>query len=159
VRDKVAAAATYSGFGVNAVDAKGRLAIPADLRAVIETKAAGRVMMLAPHHRQSSCLIGYDRPRLDRISARLEAKYGTDDSEEREDETRRLIGLAQPIPFDDSGRLIFGPEWRELAGIDRFVVFIGMGDYFEIWDPETYKREKGDPMVVRFIDRALAGRA
>ena len=151
---------TYSGFAMNAVDAKNRLSIPADHRAVIEAKSHERIVMLAPHQRGHSCLIGYDTERLSQMRAKLEAKFGFEDSDEREDLTRRMLGLAAPVPYDDAGRILLSADWRDMGGIDRFVAFVGMGDYFEIWNPETLlQHKKGDKLIVDAVTRALKARA
>ncbi len=35
-----------------------------------------------------------------------------------------------------------------------------MGDYFELWDPETLRdAKKDDPLIVRVVTRALDARA
>ena len=150
---------TYSGFAVNAVDAKSRLSIPADHRAVIEARSHERTVILAPHPRGLPCLIGYDTARLAKLQDRLDARYGVEDSDARDDDTRRTLGLAAPVPYDDAGRIMLGADWREAGEIDRLVAFVGMGDYFEIWNPETLREaKKNDPLIVRAVTRALEAR-
>ncbi len=151
---------TYSGFAMNAVDAKNRLSIPADHRAVIEAKSQQKILVLAPHDGGLPCLIGYDTERLSEIKADLKTEFGVARSADREKLTRRLLGLAAPVPYDDAGRILLSADWRELGGIGKFVVFIGMGDYFEIWDADTVLREQhDDPVLVGFVTRAMKARS
>ena len=64
------------------------------------------------------------------------------------------------LGWDDAGRIILSADWRDWAGIDRLVAIVGMGDYFEIWNPETLRdAKKGDPLIVRAVTRALEARA
>lgn len=151
---------TYSGFAVNAVDAKSRLSIPADHRAVIEKKSDERVVYLAPHARGLPCLIAYDSAYLARLQAKLDARFGIEDSDARDDETRRTLGLATPHNYDDAGRIMLSADWREWGGIDRLVAFVGMGDYFEVWNPDTLREfKKDDALIVRAVTRAIEARA
>lgn len=150
---------TYSGFAMNAVDAKNRLSIPADHRAVIEAKSEQKIVVLAPHADGAPCLIGYDSERLSEIKAELKTEFGVARSRDRESLTRRLLGLAAPVPYDDAGRILLSNDWRELGGIDKLVVFLGMGDYFEIWDADTLLEEqKDDKTLVRMVTNAKKAR-
>jgi len=55
----VALGALFQGSALNAVDAKGRVSVPAFLRAVIEKRGDAKTIVLAKHD-QFSCLSAYD---------------------------------------------------------------------------------------------------
>ena len=144
---------------MHAVDAKNRLAIPAEHRAVIERKSEERTVYIAPHPRGADCLIGYDSARLAELRENIRARYGLVESDERDAETARAVGLTTSHNYDDAGRIMFGADLKADSGIVRWVVFFGMADHFEIWDPVAMRKAKqGDPVILRRLDREMAAR-
>ena len=51
---------------------------------------------------------------------------------------RLLVGNAQDVEIDSAGRVLIAPELRNIAGIIKDVVLVGMGNSFELWDAEKY---------------------
>jgi MraZ protein len=51
---------------------------------------------------------------------------------------RLLIGNAEPCPVDKQGRIMLPPHLRAWAGVNREVVFSGVGNYIEVWDKTLY---------------------
>lgn len=146
----------FNGNAMNAVDAKNRLSIPAAYRAVIERRTQSRNVVLAPHPRGLPCLVGYDTGRTARLQDQIDAKYGADFGEAREDEARALFGLSEDITYDENGRFILSGDLRDWAEIERQVFFIAVGDYFEVWNPQILLRERGDnPLISRLVKRQL----
>src|SRR3546814_17358535 len=47
---------------------------------------------------------------------------------------RLLLGSAQDVEMDGSGRILVAPELRTAAGMTREVMLLGMGSHFELWD-------------------------
>ena len=130
--------ALFRGSALNAVDAKGRVAIPAGLRQAVEANGDGRNLIIAKHE-SDPCLIGYDHGWSSLLHARLnrmedrEADAGRDYS--RHNPNRRAFGLVEDVPFDASGRFIMPAMLRDRARIADLAFFIGTGDTFEIWNP------------------------
>ena len=150
---------SYKGLTVNAVDAKNRLSIPADVRSLIEKKSASRELTLAPHPLGKPCLVGYDQPFLDQLVAEIALKYGTARTAEREEEMLMATGFAETLAFDDSGRIVLPADLRASVGIDKLVAFVGFGDTFQMWNPKTFREaNKNNPVAMLRIDTALAAR-
>src|SRR5438045_9786377 len=70
---RVALEHLFQGSALNAVDAKGRVSVPASLRGVIERRGVARTIVLAKHE-AFSCLSAYDpayadlkHPKLERL--------------------------------------------------------------------------------------------
>lgn len=132
--------ALFTGHALNAIDGKGRVAIPAMLRAAVEANGKGRNLVVA-RHESDPCLIGYDRGWSALLHARLNLREdraedaGRDYS--RHNPNRRAFGLVEDVPFDASGRFILPPMLRARAELDDLALFIGTGDTFEIWNPRT----------------------
>ena len=51
---------------------------------------------------------------------------------------RRLVGSAAEIEPDGSGRLLLPITLRQVAGLDKRVVLMGMGAKFEIWNEQRW---------------------
>lgn len=51
---------------------------------------------------------------------------------------RLLLGNAQDVDIDGSGRVLIAPELRDVAGIVKDVVLVGMGQRFELWATEKF---------------------
>ena len=58
---------------------------------------------------------------------------------------RLLLGNAQDVEIDTSGRVLIAPELRSAANLDRDTMLLGMGAHFELWDAAALaKREAED---------------
>ena len=65
-----------------------------------------------------------------------------------------------PVSYDGAGRMVLPPFLRSEAGIGDTALFLGLGDYFEIWNPlKAREALSDDPMLVRMIDYYLEQRA
>jgi len=114
-------------------DDKGRLTIPAKLRELPDTGAVvvqgldRNLMVLPPDVFQ----ILYDR---------LMAMSLTDPAARQ---LRHIIlGNALPVVPDGAGRILLSSNLREYAGLKDNVVFVGQGDYFEIWSINLWQEEQ-----------------
>lgn len=55
---------------------------------------------------------------------------------------RLLLGNAQDVELDASGRFLVAPELRSAAGLTRDVMLMGMGEHFELWDAGALARSE-----------------
>jgi MraZ protein len=135
----------FNGNALNAVDAKGRLSVPAFIRSVIERRSDAKVIILAGHE-ADSCISGYDR-NYARIlfgeNERRRLNEENDDPRAHFARARRTFGITEEIPYDPSGRIILPPMMRRKGGIEDLALFIGVGGTFEIWNPKL-ALESGD---------------
>jgi MraZ protein len=144
----------YKGHMLNAIDGKGRVAIPASMRAVLERNGDSRAFTLAIHARDA-CLIGYDRSwsalqhdRLEREEAR-ERDAGRDF--DYHNAFRRAFGTAEELTFDSSGRFILPAFYRQKASLEDLALFIGTGNTFELWNPRRLLETPGIDEATREI--------
>jgi MraZ protein len=119
----------------NKIDAKGRVSIPAPFRTVLAKEGAEQLYCF-PHLDQCAVEAGGKRL-VDKIKGIL-AKYPPE-SPEREDLEQVYFGEAEWIKIDSDGRAILSPRLRNFAGIGDQVVFVGLGDKFQIWEPAKYE--------------------
>jgi MraZ protein len=149
----------------NKLDAKGRVSVPAPFRAILERDgyragAAGGIY----------CYPSLDAPAIDaggeRLAQKIDQLLGglADYSDERDELSLALYGDVQVLSIDGDGRIIIPEGLRAHAGLGAKVTFVGLGDKFQIWDPERFEerraraREKVQDHRKLFAQRAGAGR-
>jgi len=55
---------------------------------------------------------------------------------------RLLLGSAQDVELDGTGRILIAPELRSAASLERDVMLLGMGAHFELWDAAALARKE-----------------
>ena len=147
----------FQGSALNAVDAKGRVSVPAFLRQVIERRGDARTIVLAKHdHFQA--LSAYDPGFAARKHSKLERlleKQETDPSAEMEYARRTMMafGATEEVPYDSSGRVILPPIMRRQGGIEDLALFIGVGETFQLWNPAVFLADSNIPDDMKEIAR------
>ena len=124
--DGAASAAVFRGVTHLSLDAKGRLAVPD--RDALLAQGNGRLVLTAD---PSRCLLVYPVDAWEPIQARLMALssfYVNIRSLQR-----LLVGHADDVEIDGSGRFLVPPALRDYASLDKHVVLVGQGHRFELW--------------------------
>ena len=124
----------FQGSSALTLDAKGRISIPTRHRDALVSQVEGR-LTLTRH--PDGCLLLYPRPVWEKKREQIAAFPMT-----ARPLQRLLLGNAQDVDIDGSGRVLVAPELREAAGMTRDVKLLGLGDYFELWDVEAWERHK-----------------
>jgi MraZ protein len=57
---------------------------------------------------------------------------------------RRLVGSATAVELDGSGRILLPPSLRQVAGLEKRVVMLGMGTRFELWNENTLNAKRAE---------------
>jgi MraZ protein len=122
----------------NGVDAKGRVSVPADFRAVVRGGPFDGVIVWPSF--DGPYLEGGGQKLLDTIAESLEAMDPYD--EDREALEHAIFGSAKPLSFDANGRVSLPKEFAEHAGIGNKAVFVGLSSRFQIWAPEAYEAHR-----------------
>lgn len=125
----------FQGASQINLDAKGRLAVPTRWRDPLTQ--GGTVKLVLTAH-PDKCLLLYPAPAWEPIRAQVMAFPALDPQFARW--KRLLVGFAEDIELDGSGRLLVSPELRAFAGIDKQVMYIGQGSHFEIWDLDGWNQ-------------------
>jgi MraZ protein len=55
---------------------------------------------------------------------------------------RIILGNALPVTPDGAGRILLTQNLRDYAELKDEVVFVGQGDYFEIWSPVLWQDQE-----------------
>ena len=53
-----------------------------------------------------------------------------------------ILGNAMEVTPDGSGRILLSTNQRDYAGLQDEVVFVGQGDYFEVWAAEPWQKKQ-----------------
>nr|WP_243451494.1 division/cell wall cluster transcriptional repressor MraZ [Pacificimonas flava] len=67
----------------------------------------------------------------------------------------RAFSLSQQVQFEDTGRVVIPEDLRDFADLDGEVLLIGLGNSFQIWNPDLFLEQTEDERVKRFIRRKL----
>lgn len=120
----------FTGRYRNGIDAKGRVSVPAALRAALGEGAEGVYLFPSQH---LGCLEGASAAYLDKRAAVLDALDPMDPK--RAALERVYFGEAQFLNFDSTGRITLPEALRASFELNDEAVFVGVRDRFELWSP------------------------
>jgi MraZ protein len=125
----------FFGSHEHVLDDKGRTSLPKEFRDTL-TSLRGQAWITA----YPRCLAILPPAAFKDWQARLTGENARlDDAAQR---IRRLIlGMAVPCNFDRQGRILIPTPLRVQAGIERELVFMGVGDEIEVWDRSRHLGE------------------
>ena len=140
-------------FGETAInlDAKGRLAIPMRYRESILERSGGR-MVLTYSAFDSGALYLYPEQEWERV--RDEVTGLSTFNPGHRSLQRKLVGSASAVEPDSNGRIQIPQTLRQVAGLEKKVALLGMGNRFEIWDEDTLNRKREEEE--RSLDEAAS---
>lgn len=122
----------------NRVDAKGRVSLPSDYRAIVKDLSSEIVCYRSI---SAPCIEGCLEETLDKLASVIE--NATDFFSETQDNLTNLIfGDARRFTFDSTGRITLTEKLMKHAGITDTAVFVGKGRTFQIWSPENWEKEE-----------------
>jgi MraZ protein len=134
------------------LDAKGRVSIPAPFRTVL-AKDGFEGLYVHP---------ALDAPALDAGGNRLLNEIETflaslpPYSDERDQLSTALFGTSEILKVDPEGRVILTEAVKAHAGVANQVTFVGLGNKFQIWEPERFRTHLEQARVkVRDLKRSL----
>ncbi len=123
----------FRGINNIAVDAKGRMAMPARYRERLLESCGGRLVVTVD---QDHCLLVYPLPEWEIIEEKLIDLPSL--NKQSRLLQRLLIGYATDLEMDGQGRILLPAMLREYAGLKKKAVVIGQGKKLEIWDEDTW---------------------
>ena len=147
----------FQGSALNAVDAKGRVSVPAFLRSVIERRGDAKTIVLAKHE-AFACLSAYDPAYAALKHQKLERQFEKEETNpdaQLEYQQRNLMAFAatEETPYDTSGRIVLPPMMRRKGKIEELALFLGTGETFQIWNPAVFLEDARIPEDLKDIAR------
>lgn len=120
----------FTGEFAHALDAKGRLALPARYRSRFEQ---GVVITLGVE----PCLYIYPMEAWEAKAQQIEEKHLN--AAQRRQVERLFFGGATEEELDAQGRIIIPAKYRERAGLETEVFIVGARDRLELWNAASYR--------------------
>jgi MraZ protein len=152
-RPEFTSVAGFKGQYENAIDEKGRVAIPVKMRRAL-TPAANETFTATRGFEQCVFLYPLDRWEEMEEDFRQLNPY----QRETRDFVRTITRWAEDVAFDKQGRIVLPRRLMEFAGLSDAAVIIGSIDRIEIWDPRVFaKYVEGIPADYEAIAERVMG--
>ena len=135
----------FRGESLHKVDLKGRVSVPAPFRRVLEDgdpefkTGSNPNFVIVYGGVKTPCLEAYTIKSIsivDQLISKL-PRF----SREREILERFINTQSIYIQLDENGRIVLPPKLKSFIGLEGEVIFAGMGEKFQIWEPKTYESE------------------
>lgn len=119
------------------LDAKRRLVVPQEFRALVSGPFDGVVCFPSI---EADCIEGGGKALFDRYTGLIEElEFG--DPLRSALETSVLGGMAR-MSFDTAGRITLPESLCDMFGLTDWVVIVGLGDRFQIWQREAFQAHR-----------------
>ena len=116
------------------LDAKGRLALPAKVKAALPEMAGNELVLRRGFE---PCLVLYPMMEYKKIYGRV--KSLSEFNEEYRKFQRSFFRGNVDVELDGAGRLLIPKRMMEFANLEKEVVLVGLGNRLEIWNPGQYE--------------------
>ncbi|MFN3801476.1 division/cell wall cluster transcriptional repressor MraZ [Belliella pelovolcani] len=117
------------------VDAKGRLALPAKIKAAIPESNGSELYL---RFGDDGCLALYPEQEFKKLFNQINGLSDRDPIHRRI--KRSFFDSLVNVELDNAGRFLIPKNFMAFAGIDKEAYLIGVGSYVEIWSPEKYEK-------------------
>ncbi|MAO63860.1 MAG: division/cell wall cluster transcriptional repressor MraZ [Balneola sp.] len=122
---------SFKGQYEHSIDAKGRVAFPAKLRKSLSPDAQERFTIVRG---QEPCLYLYPEDEWQNVEQKLSQINNF--TKKGRLAKRNFLRYAEDLSLDKQNRIALPSDLTEYAQINGKAVFLGMGEYIEVWDPE-----------------------
>lgn len=119
----------------NRLDTKGRISVPASFRASVSGEKFPGVVLYRSF--TNNCIEGLSMSRMEQLAAATD-KMGVFDND-LDDLTAMLFADARQLMFDVTGRIVIPSDLLAHAGITNSAIFVGRGNSFQIWNPDSFR--------------------
>lgn len=132
---------SFHGATVVTLDAKGRLAIPTRYREAL--RSSGVAVVLTAH--PDGCVLLYPEINWGPVREKVQGfpAFHTQASWWK----RLLLGFEEHLTPDSAGRVLLPPALRVHGRLDRDVMMVGQGAYFELWDQTVWDSKLAAALV------------
>lgn len=121
------------------LDAKGRMMVPARVRALFQASSSPDPMVLTIDI-TDPCILAYPLHAWEPIERQL-LSLPTLDAQARRIQ-RLLLGHASEVNLDAQGRILIPSALSDYAGLKKDVVWVGLGHKFELWDAQLWHQHR-----------------
>lgn len=128
----------FLGEYEHTLDQKQRLAVPSELRDVLDPKVHGDGFIAAPG--SNGCLWLWPEKTFSQLSAALGGSLVGDPT--MQDFERLVFSQAARVPLDNAGRVRIPDRLLLKYGLTGSIMILGVRDHLELCDPTGWKREQ-----------------
>lgn len=140
---------------INKIDSKGRVSIPSMFRSVLEYQGFPGVYIYPSF--TSQAIDGGGQILIDKIAESVEKMQLF--AEETDALTTALFSDTFQISYDQDGRISLPEPLIVHANLKDKVTFAGLGQKFQMWEPEAFKDFKSQARLKALENRDLIGPA
>ena len=126
----------FRGINNLALDAKGRMAMPARYRERLMETCGGRLVVTVDKDR---CLLVYPLPEWEKKEQALLSMEHQQPHVSKM--VRYLVGGSVECQSDKNGRILLPVHLRNSLKLDKEIVVNGMLTFFEVWSKKTWEKE------------------
>jgi MraZ protein len=127
----------FFGTYNHTIDAKGRTSLPVKLREALAAAGEPRIVLLRNSHSRS--LLALPQSQWSELARRVSSASPFDAAMQRN--VLKFVATAQEVDLDVHGRVLVPPALREWAGLQKEIVWVGMGGYIQLYDQAAFEAE------------------
>ncbi|MHC5113690.1 MAG: division/cell wall cluster transcriptional repressor MraZ [Planctomycetota bacterium] len=129
----------FTGEYEHTVDAKQRVAIPAEIRALIDPEVHGAGFYVAPGPTDNALSI-WPQKTFERMAARMDPSLLP--AEDMLPFERLMFSQARLLVPDKAGRVRLPERLLKLIGVEQAIVILGVKDHLELLAPSAWEEER-----------------
>jgi len=127
----------FFGTFTHTIDAKGRTALPVKLREALAAANEPRLVLMRNQH---ACnILALPQSAFSRATVNVMAASPFDANAQRN--ILKTFSTSHQVDLDQSGRVLVPPDLRDWAGLQKDVVWVGMGAFILLFDKATHEAE------------------
>ena len=120
----------------NKIDKKGRVSVPATFRSHLSSMGYnGFISYPSFNH---SALEACSQDRIEKLSRTIDSLNPFE--EKRDFFATSILSESVHLQFDTEGRVSFTEKLLDHAKIKKNILFVGLGETFQIWDPKIFEK-------------------
>lgn len=125
----------FQGETAITLDDKGRAAIPAAYRDLV-SKSSGNRLVITYNPFENGCLWIFPQDEWEQVRDRVNKLPNV--KAVHRNLQMKLVGAAAHVEPDGNGRILLPARQREVTGLEKRAVLLGMGSKFELWNEQVH---------------------
>ena len=122
----------------NRIDKKGRVSVPATFRSHLSSMGYNGFISYPSFNHPA--LEACSQDRIERLSNTIDSLNPFE--EKRDYFATSILSESENLQFDTEGRISFSDKLLNHAKINNNILFVGLGQTFQIWEPKNFEKFK-----------------
>ena len=120
----------------NRIDKKGRVSVPATFRSHLSSMGYSGFISYPSFN--NTALEACSQDRIEKLSRTIDSLNPFE--EKRDFFATSILSESVHLQFDTEGRVSFTEKLLDHAKIKKNILFVGLGETFQIWDPKIFEK-------------------